>query len=115
MNYEKEYQSLFDNFVARRELELDNQYWSDADLEDFNSEVSALESVFAEYKASPEGIADAKYAEDQQYIIRATVDTLDGPIEEETDIRELSLEQLSALCDVAPQFLGYYIQRALES
>jgi hypothetical protein len=110
-----EYGELFLSFARERNLGLDDTLWPEKDYNDFGALQEAL--VQRRNKAieeAREAKADEEYEEDF-YLIDVSVTSADGPSYETIDVRTLSLEQLSKICNTFPQFNQYYFKKVRES
>jgi hypothetical protein len=115
MNFSAEYDKLLSSFTKGRNLDLDDATWPEEDYDEFTLEYSKL---MARYQAEQTEKDNAKADEEHDesfYLIEAILDTPDGPITEVTDVRKLTLEQLSKLCSVLPMYNKYYFKRVAES
>jgi hypothetical protein len=115
MNFSEEYDKLVSKFTRERNLDLDDQTWPSKDYSDFTLEYEKLFNAYREQeKLRSEAKADEQYDE-EFYLIQMIVDTEDGADYETIDVRSLSLEKLSDLCTLFPNYYSYYFKKVKES
>lgn len=109
MTYIQKYSELFYSYALKHNLSEDFDDWPLENQKEFDGLYRELRAEYA--------TADKveSFEDDEFYIIRTTVDTLDGSEEEITDVRELDLDELKNLCSLYPQYNEYYFSRVFNS
>jgi hypothetical protein len=111
MDYSAEYRELLKSFTSERNLDYDLDEWPEDAQRAFGELDESLMFKYLDFLKS----RGAETESDDFYMIDVTVDTEDGPDYSTIDVRTLSLEKLSKLCSVFPQYNKYYFNKVAES
>lgn len=115
MDINKAYGDLYKNFVLTNKLSDDDAYWPEDLQAEFNKAYSELMQKYAEESSAKKSADPDTEFDEEYYKIHSIVTNTDGVTTSTSDIREMSLEQLSKLASMFPQYNDYYFKKLRKS